>query len=241
MWSIFKKEVNSFLNSLIAYIVIAVFLVSMGLLVWVFPETSLLEYGYADLGVLFSMGPFVFLFLVPAICMRLFAEERKTGTLEWLLTKPLSEWQILLGKYFAAVWLVLFALLPTLIFYWSVYQLGSPIGNIDSAGTIGSYIGLLLIGAAFAAVGLFASAITENQIVAFILAVFLSFMLFAGISSLAGLPAMADIAYGFRMLGMDYHYQSLSKGLIDVRDVSYFVSLIVLFLLLTKWVLQVKR
>lgn len=241
MWSIFLKEINSFLNSLIAYIVVSVFLVSMGLLVWVFPETNVLDYGYADLYVLFNMAPFVFLFLIPAICMRLFAEEIKAGTLEWLMTKPIGSFQIIMGKYWAALTLVVFALLPTLVYYISIYQLGNPVGNIDTAAVIGSYVGLFLVAAAFTAIGIFASTLTENQIIAFIIAVFLCFILFIGISSLANLPMFGQITYWVNKLGMEYHYQSLSKGLIDFRDVTYFVSVTVLFLLMTYWRLQLKK
>ncbi|HNU43032.1 MAG TPA: ABC transporter permease subunit, partial [Cyclobacteriaceae bacterium] len=142
MIQVFAKEFNSFLNSLIAYMVIGVFLTGIGLLMWVFPDTSVLEYGFADMDTLFSMGPYVFIFLVPAITMKSFAEEKKLGTLELLLTKPLSDWDVVLGKFLAAFALVLLALVPTVIYYLSVYQLGNPVGNIDSAGVWGSYIGL---------------------------------------------------------------------------------------------------
>ena len=149
MIQIFYKEFNGFLHSLIGYLVIGVFLTTMGLLTWVFPETSVLDYGYADLDTLFSMGPYVFIFLIPAITMKSFAEEKKLGTLELLLTKPLTDWDIVLGKYLAALTLVLVALVPTLIYYFSVSQLGNPVGNIDTAAVIGSYIGLALLAAVF--------------------------------------------------------------------------------------------
>src|SRR5688572_30150762 len=178
------KEFRSFLNSLIAYIVIGVFLTSLGLLMWVFPETSVMEYGFADMDTLFSLGPYVLIFLIPAITMRSFAEEVKSGTMELLLTKPLTDWDIILGKFFACFLLVLFALLPTLIYYLSIYILGDPAGNIDTPGVIGSYIGLLLLGGVFSAIGIFASSITPNQIVAFIVAAFLCYLAYAGFESL---------------------------------------------------------
>lgn len=173
MIRVLTKEFNSFLNSLIAYVVIGVFLTGMGLLMWVFPETSILDYGYADMETLFVLGPYVFIFLIPAITMRSFAEERKSGTMELLLTKPLTDWDIILGKFFACFLLVLFALLPTLIYYLSVSALGNPAGNIDTPGVIGSYIGLALLAGVFCSIGIVASSITANQIVAFILAAFL--------------------------------------------------------------------
>src|SRR5436190_20269766 len=166
MLQILTKEFNSFLNSLIAYLVIGVFLTGIGLLMWVFPETSVLDYGYADMDTLFSFGPYVFIFLIPAITMRSFAEEKKGGTMELLLTKPLRDWDIILGKYLAGFFLILVALIPTIIYYFSIRQLGNPVGNIDTPGVIGSYIGLVLLGGVFCSVGIFASSITPNQIVA---------------------------------------------------------------------------
>src|SRR5688500_1289529 len=185
MIEVLSKEFNSFLNSLIAYVVIGVFLTGIGLLMWVFPETSVLDYGYADMETLFTLGPYVFMFLIPAITMRSFAEESKGGTLELLLTKPLSDWDIILGKFFACFFLVLLSLLPTLIYYFSVYALGNPVGNIDTPGVMGSYIGLILLGAVFCAIGIFASSITNNQIVSFIFAAFLCYFLFGGFESLS--------------------------------------------------------
>lgn len=241
MWTIFAKEVNSFLNSLIAYVVIAVFLTGMGLLMWVFPDTNVLDYGYADMETLFRLGPYVFMFLIPAITMRLLAEERKGGTLELLLTRPLSVVQIIGGKYLAGFFLVIFTLLPTLVYYFSISYLGNPAGNIDTAGVMGSYIGLGLLGAVFTAIGLFASSITENQIVAFILAVFMCFLLFSGFSSLASINVWGGFSLLLEQLGILYHYNTLSKGLIDLRDVVYFVSVVFLFLLFTQMNLSQRK
>lgn len=231
---VFAKEFNSFLNSLIAYMVIGVFLTAIGLLMWVFPETSVLDYGFADMDTLFSMGPFVFIFLVPAITMRSFAEEKKMGTLELLLTKPLSDWDVVVGKFLAAVVLVLFALLPTAVYYFSIYKLGNPTGNIDSAGVWGSYLGLALLATVFCAIGLLASALTTNQIVSFILAAFLSFIIYIGFDSLA---AFGSNTLLIKQIGILYHYEALSKGLIDSRDVLYFLSVTAFFLVVTKTVI----
>ena len=237
MFSIFKKELNTFLSSLIAYLVIIIFLTAVGLFVWVFPETNVLDYGFADLGTLFSLSPYIFMFLIPAITMRTFAEEKKAGTMELLLTKPLTDWDIILGKYFSSLVLVIVALLPTLMYYYTVYQLGNPRGNVDSAGVFGSYIGLVLLGAVFTAIGTFASSISENQIVSFIIAVFLCFLLYAGISSLATLEVWGGSAYEVSRLGLDYQYNALSKGLIDSRNVLYFISIIFVMLSATRLVL----
>lgn len=237
MIHIFSKEFNGFLNSLIAYMVIGVFLTAIGLLIWVFPETSVLDYGYADLDTLFSTGPYVLIFLVPAITMKSFAEEKKLGTLELLLTKPLTDWQIILGKFLAAFALVLVSLIPTLICYYSIYRLGSPVGNIDTPGVIGSYLGLALLGGVFCSVGILASSLTTNQIVAFIMAAFFCFILYSGFDSLSTLASSGDQVLWIRQLGIVYHYEAMSKGLIDSRDLVYFFSLIALMVLVTRMIL----
>ncbi len=241
MLAIFNKEISAFFNSLIGYLVICIFLTGVGLFVWVFPQSSVLNYGYAGLDTLFSVTPFIYLFLIPAITMRSLAEEKQTGTLELLMTRPLTDWQILLGKYFASWALVILALLPTLIYYYSVYDLGEPQGNIDSAAVAGSYLGLVLLGAVFTAIGLFASAITDNQIVSFVVAVFLCFILYAGFSSLASINIWSSYSLIINKLGLDYHYEALSKGLIDSRNVLYFLSVISLFLYLSLLRLQARK
>lgn len=240
MIRVLTKEFNSFLNSLIAYVVIGVFLTGMGLLMWVFPETSILDYGYADMETLFSLGPYVFIFLIPAITMRSFAEERKSGTMELLLTKPLTDWDIVLGKFFACFLLVLFALLPTVIYYFSVSALGNPAGNIDTPGVIGSYIGLALLAGVFCSVGIVASSITSNQIVSFILAAFLCFIVFTGFESISTLNVWSESALLIKQFGILYHYDALSKGLIDSRDVVYFISVGGLMLLISKIILSAR-
>ncbi|HEY9117948.1 MAG TPA: gliding motility-associated ABC transporter substrate-binding protein GldG [Roseivirga sp.] len=234
MWAIYTKEIRQFLNSLIAYVVIGVFLTGIGLLMWVFPETSIINYGFADMESLFSLGPFVFMFLIPAITMRMLAEERRAGTIELLLTKPLTEWQIVLGKYFAAFTLVILSVIPTLVYFYSVYQLGNPVGNLDIPGIVGSYTGLILLGGVFTAIGLAASAYTENQIVSFILAVFLCFLLYTGISSIADLFRGTSAIY-IEDLSLSFHYDALSRGLIDTRDVTFFISTIIFVLIITHW------
>lgn len=238
MIRVLTKEFNSFLNSLIAYVVIGVFLTGIGLLMWVFPETSVLDYGYADMDTLFSLGPYVFIFLIPAITMRSFAEERKSGTMELLLTKPLTDWDIILGKFLACFLLVLFALLPTIIYYFSIRALGNPAGNIDTPGVIGSYIGLALLAGVFCSVGILASSITHNQIVAFILAAFLCFIVFSGFESISTLNVWSANTLLIKQFGILYHYEALSKGLIDSRDVIYFISVGALMLLISKIILS---
>jgi len=241
MFAIYKKELNAFLNSLVGYMVIVVFLTGIGSFMWVFPAYNVLDYGFADMETLFMLAPYIFLFLIPAITMRTFAEEKKAGTMELLLTTPLTDWDIIFGKYLSALTLVLFALLPTLFYYYAVYQLGNPIGNIDSAGTFASYFGLLLLGAVFTAIGIFASALTENQIIAFILALFFCFVLFQGLSSLVTANDASNGAYWLLQLGIDHHYASVRKGLIDSRNLVYFASMIAIMLMATKLVLGSRK
>jgi ABC-2 type transport system permease protein len=241
MFQVLSKELNSFLNSLIAYVVIGVFLVAMGLLTWVFPETSVLDYGYADLDTLFSLGPYVFIFLIPAITMRSFAEEVKSGTLELLVTKPLTDWDIILGKYFACFLLTLGALLPTLIYYYSIYTLGNPVGNVDTPGVVGSYLGLALMASVFCAVGIFASSISRNQIVAFIVGAFICFLLFTGFESLSTFSLWSESSLFIKQLGLLEHYEAMSKGLIDSRDVIYFISVVFVLLSATNLIMGSRK
>lgn len=242
MFTLLRKEVSSFLYSLTGYIVIAVFLLVNGLFLWVFPlESNIPDFGYATLDGLFLLAPFVFLFLIPAITMRFFAEERRSGTIELLLTKPLTDIQLILAKYFAGLLLVVFSLLPTLIYFYSVYQLGLPKGNLDIGGTWGSYIGLLLLGASFVAVGIFSSAITDNQIVSFILAVLISGFAYIGFEFIYSLDLFGNFDLLIKSLGMSAHYSSMSRGVIDTRDLIYFFSFIVFFILLTKISLESRK
>jgi len=239
VFTILKKEITSYLSSLVAYVTIGVFLLVLGLFLWVFPDTSILNYGYATLNSLFSTAPYLFMFLVPAITMRSLAEERKEGTFELLLTRPLTDWQIVLGKYFASLVLVFFALIPTLVYYYSVYILGTPQGNIDTGEVIGSYIGLFLLGSGFCAIGLFASSISKNQVIAFTIAVFLCFFFYSGFDSLSQLLSLQNLS--LENLGINEHYQSVSRGVLDTRDLVYFILLTSLFICLTLFVLIRQR
>ncbi|HEX3384951.1 MAG TPA: gliding motility-associated ABC transporter substrate-binding protein GldG, partial [Mucilaginibacter sp.] len=239
VYSILKKEITSYLSSLVAYVTIGVFLLVMGLFLWVFPDSSILDYGYASLESLFNTAPYLFMFLIPAITMRSLAEERREGTFELLLTRPLSDGQIVLGKFFACVLLVLFALIPTLVYYVSVYNLGLPEGNIDTGAVIGSYIGLFLLGSCFTAIGMFASSVSKNQVIAFTIAVFLCFFFYSGFDSLSGLLSLQNLA--LENLGITKHYESVSRGVLDTRDLAYFLCLSALFIWLTLVVIKMQR
>ncbi|MBP5573205.1 MAG: gliding motility-associated ABC transporter permease subunit GldF [Bacteroidales bacterium] len=242
MYALFKKEISNFLSSLIGIMVIVVFLLVTGLFLWVFQsDFNLLSYGYANLDGLFILAPWVFLFLVPAVTMRSFAEENRTGTIEMLLTKPLSDWQIIFAKFLAGVVLVLLSLLPTAVYYFSVYRLGLPVGNLDSGGIMGSYIGLFLLSASFVAVGLFCSSVTNNQILAFILSVFLCGFLYIGFEFIFSLSLFGPIDLFIQRLGMSAHYSSISRGVVDTRDILYFLSVMALFLSMTKLVLSSRK
>lgn len=242
MYALFKKEISNFLSSLIGIMVIVVFLLVTGLFLWVFQsDFNLLSYGYANLDGLFVLAPWVFLFLVPAVTMRSFAEENRTGTIEMLLTKPLSDWQIIFAKFLAGVTLVLLSLLPTAVYYFSVYRLGLPVGNLDSGGILGSYIGLFLLSASFVAIGLFCSSVTNNQILAFILSVFLCGFIYIGFELIFSLSLFGSIDLFIQRLGMSAHYGSISRGVVDTRDILYFLSVMALFLSMTKLVLSSRK
>lgn len=242
MLSIFWKEVNAFFSSLIGYIVVGSFLVILGLVLFVFPDTSLLSYNYASLDQLFDLAPMIFMFLIPAITMRTFAEEQQNGTIELLVTRPLRDFEIVLGKYLACMLLVLFAILPTVLYYWTVYQLGAPKGNLDSGAILGSYIGLICLSGVFVAIGLFASSLTNNQIVGFILGTFLCFIFYWGFLFFSRLPVfVATVDDIVQMIGIDYHYRMISKGIIDTRNVIYFISVILVFIWMTQTSLERRK
>lgn len=232
MFIIFKKEVSTFFNSLIAYIVIGVFLLLTGLMFWLYPDTNILDYGYAEMDAFFQIAPYILLFFVPAVTMRMLSEEIKSGTIELLFTKPLSVWDIVFGKFLSCVFIIVLALLPTLIYYFSIYKLGNPAGNVDSASVFGSYFGLVLLASVYAAVGIFMSSLTKNQVVAFLLAAVCSYILFVGIEQFSALFS-GSIQFFLSYLGLSFHYNSIGKGIVDSRDVIYFVSVSVFFLLLT--------
>lgn len=233
MLAILKKEFNAFFSSPIGYLVIAVFLVINGLFLWVFDgDFNILNAGFADLSSFFFLAPWIFIFLIPAVTMRSFSDEYNSGTIEILKTKPISDWQIVLGKYFASYLLIICALIPTLIYVYSVSNLASPIRNIDIGSLLGSYFGLLFLVGTYTAIGVFSSTLSSNQIVAFIIAVSISFFLFFGFDSMASL--FGNDAYSIQNLGMNQHFKSMSRGVIDTRDLIYFISITVFFLVITK-------
>lgn len=242
MFTVFRKEINSFLSSLIGQVTIIVFLLINGLFLWVFPlGFNILDYGYATLDNLFMLSPFVFLFLIPAITMRSFADERKTGTFEILMTRPVTDLQVITGKYLAGVVLVLLSIAPTLIYYYSVYQLGYPAGNIDTGGTWGSYIGLLFLASGFVAIGIFCSSITDNSIVSFLLSLLISGFFYIGFDFIHSLAIFGSFDLFIKSLGINAHYTSMSRGVLDSRDVLYFLSLIAFFILITKVSLESRK
>jgi len=242
MFALYLKEIRAFLSSITGYVVILVFLVTTGLFLWFFPnDFNILDYGYANLDGLFIIAPLVFLFLVPAITMRSFSEEKKTGTIELLLTRPLSDMKIIVAKVLAAITLIIISLLPTLVYFFSVHQLGFPVGNLDMGSIWGSYIGLILLGAVFASIGVFASSLSDNQVVSFILAIIMSAFLYMGFEFIYSLDLFGNIDLFIRSLGISSHYSSISRGVVDTRDVVYFLSVIVLFLYLTNFSLSKRK
>jgi len=235
MIPILKKELNSFFASPIGYLVIMVYLLLNGLFLWVFEGGfNILHAGFADLNSYFSLAPWIFIFLIPAITMRSFSDEYNNGTIEILKTKPITDWQLILGKYFGALALVILAIIPTLIYVYSIYQLGNPVGNINFGTTFGSFLGLLFLAGAYTSIGIFASTLSKNQIVSFIIGVVISFFLFYGFEALATYNMFGSSDYFIQKIGMTDHFNSISKGVIDTRDLIYFISITLLFILLTK-------
>ena len=234
MWSVCKKEFRQFFSSLTGYIAIVVFLLLNGLFLFVFPDTNILDFGYATLDKFFELAPWILLLLVPAITMRSLSEEFRSGTFEILQTKPISRWQLVMGKYLGALLVVWIALFPTIIYAVSVSQLAEQ-GGIDTGATIGSYIGLFFLSAVFTAIGICASSFTSNAVVAFIVSGFACFLIYSGFNAISRIPALeAGADYYIEMLGIDFHYRSISRGVIDSRDVIYFLSVIGLFLAITQ-------
>lgn len=245
MYTLYIREIRNFLTSLVGYVAIVVFLSLIGLFLWVIStETTgmnILENGFASIDPLFAIAPWVYLFLIPAITMRSFSEEKKSGTIELLFTRPLSDLQIILAKYFAGVTLVIISLLPTLLYYYSVHQLGFPKGNIDTGGMWGSYFGLAFLGAGFVSIGIFCSSISENQVISFILSMMLCYLAYFGFDFLGNAALMGSFDAVIIKMGINEHYMSMSRGVIDTRDLIYFVSLIAIFVLLTKLVLEKRK
>lgn len=240
MWALYKKELTGFFGSLTGYIVIAAFLMANALFMWLLPG-NIFESGYAVIDPLFMNAPFIYLILIPAITMRSFAEEKKAGTIESLLTKPITDIKIVLAKYSAGLTVVLFSLIPTLIYVLSIYQLASPLGDIDLGSIWGSYLGLLLLGSVYVAVGIFTSTLTENQIIALIYSVSICLFLTWGLDMISKFNTLKFIDLLILNLGISEHYNSISRGVIDTRDVLYFTSANILFLFAANLMLQKRK
>lgn len=237
MKAILLREIKSFFGSPIGYLVIAIFLIINGLFLWVFDGAyNIMKSGFADLTPFFTLSPWILIFLIPGVTMRSFSDEKKLGTLELLLTKPLSLWQIVNGKFLGALLLIVIAIIPTFIYVYVISSLGMPEGNIDLGSTMGSYFGLLFLISGYTSIGIFTSTLSENQIVAFILSVFLCFIFYFGFQGIA--VYFGSIQNFISYFGMDYHFKSMSRGVIDTRDIIYFMSVTFLFLLLTVYKLK---
>jgi ABC-2 type transport system permease protein len=242
MFAIYRKEIGGFFSSFTGYIVIIVFLLINSLFMWVFPgEWNVLDSGYAGLDTLFFLSPWVFLFLVPALTMRMISEEKRLGTIELIYSRPITERGIIWGKFFAAVTLVFLSLFPAIVYYVSVYLLGETAGNLDKGGTLGAFIGLFFLASVYASAGIFASSLTDNQVVAFILAVLICFILFMGFDSFAYLPGLKRLDELLIRLGINEHYKSISRGVIDMRDVAYFLAAAAIFNEATRLVLLSRK
>lgn len=237
MKALLLREIKSFFGSPIGYLVIAIFLLLNGLFLWVFEgDFNILKSGFADLSPFFTLSPWILIFLIPAVTMRSFSDEKKQGTIELMLTKPLSIWEIVNGKFLGAFLLIVIAILPTVIYVMVISHFGNPEGNMDMGSTLGSYFGLLFLIASYTAIGIFTSTLSDNQIVAFIIAVFLCFVIYFGFEGMSGF--MGAFGNTVSRLGMDYHFKSMSRGVIDTRDIIYFISVTALFLSATVYKLK---
>lgn len=241
MYAVYVKEIKSFFSGITGYLVIIVFFAINGVFLWIVPETNIYATGYATLDQLFEIAPWVFLFLVPAITMRSFAEERKSGTIEILLTRPVNDLQLLLAKYFADITLIAISILPTLVYYYSVYHLAVPVGNIDSGGIWGSYLGLLLLGSCYASIGIFTSVITDNQIIAFIIALLLCFFFYILLDLLRGIVLISPVDPFLEYISINTHYVSVSRGVLDSRDLLYFISFSAIFIVISKLIIEKRK
>lgn len=242
MLTLLFKEFRSFFNSISGYLIISIFLLATGLFIWIFPgNTNVLDGAYANLDSLFDMAPWIYLFLIPALCMRLFTDEKKSGTIELLLTRPISDFKIVLSKFLAALLLVVFSLLFCLTYYISIYYLGKPVGSIDVGAFWGSFLGLFFLAIGYLSIAVFAGSLTDNQIVAFLLSMVLCFSFYIGFDYLSELLVFQTIQTEIITIGISEHYRSLSRGVIDSRDVSYFISLALIFVFATRTVLQSRK
>src|SRR5690606_10629811 len=242
MVSILKREISSFFTSPVGYLVIGVFLILNGLFLWVFKgDFNIFDNGFADLAAFFELAPWILIFLVPAVTMKCFSEEKKQGTLELLFTKPISYLQIVLGKYLGSVLLVIIAIIPTLLYVITVYQLGNTIGNLDFGSTLGAYFGLLFLILAYTSIGTFSSSLSENQIVSFIIAVIICFLFYYGFEGISDLTKLGETGLLIADLGMKSHFDSIGRGVIDTRDIIYFLSITSFFIALTLFSLKKNR
>jgi ABC-2 type transport system permease protein len=233
MLAIFKKEFNSFFTSTIAYLTIGIFLLINGLFLWVFDDDfNILNAGFADLTSFFYLAPWILIFLIPAITMKTFADEFRSGTIEILKTRPITNITLVLGKFFAILTLLIIVLIPTFVYAYSIHELGNPVGNLDYGSIIGSYIGLFLLASSFASIGIFTSTLTKNQVVAFLLGICVVFLFYFGFDAVSSL--FGDYSYTIKLFGMNEHYKSISRGVIDSRDILYFMSIIIFFLFVSK-------
>jgi len=233
MLAIFKKEFNSFFTSTIAYLTIEMFLLINGLFLWVFDDDfNVLNAGFADLTSFFYLAPWILIFLIPAITMKTFADEFRSGTIEILKTRPITNVTLVLGKFFAILTLLIIVLIPTFVYVYSIHELGNPVGNLDYGSISGSYLGLFLLASSFASIGIFTSTLSKNQVVAFLLGICMVFLFYYGFDAVSSL--FGDYSYTIKLFGMNEHYKSISRGVIDSRDVLYFMSIIIFFLFVSK-------
>ena len=233
MLAIFKKEFNSFFTSTIAYLTIGIFLLINGLFLWVFDDDfNILNAGFADLTSFFYLAPWILIFLIPAITMKTFADEFRSGTIEILKTRPITNLTLVLGKFFAILTLLIIVLIPTFVYAYSIHELGNPVGNLDYGSISGSYIGLFLLASSFASIGIFTSTLSKNQVVAFLLGICMVFLFYYGFDAVSSL--FGDYSYTIKLFGMNEHYKSISRGVIDSRDILYFMSIIIFFLFVSK-------
>ncbi len=242
MRALCKKEIDQFFSSSIGLLTIILFLLTNTLFLWVFSsEFNLLDYGYATLDPFFTLSPIILLIFIPSICMRLFSEEYQSGRIEILITKPISCWSLVFSKFLAANILVLFAILSTLIYFFSIYYLGETIGNLDIGGVFGSYLGLFMLSSSFIAIGIFASSLSNNQVIAFLIAITLNSITYYGFDIISKMSLLQNYDLIINNMGIAKHYNTMSKGIVDSRDVVYFLSICFLFLMLCKTIISHKR
>ena len=242
MIALFKKEISVFFSTLIGYLIIGIFLLINSILLWSdFSDMNILSYGYADMDIFFTTAPLFFLLFIPAISMRVFTEEYTSGTIETLITNPITSLQIVLAKFLAVFILVLFTILPTLIYVVSIYYLGESVGNLDLAGVMGSYFGLIFLCALFSAISIYASSLASNQIISFAFAILLSTLFYFGFDVLSELAFFKNFDLFIQQIGISFHYEMMSKGLVKLSDIIYFLSFTILFIKLTELVISERK